>query len=82
MHRFEPRFPRRLSLRLPTTVTRLAVPGECELEPGVVVALDAIAAAGMGTLSFAAEGDGADLSAVGAELFRDLAELLGLLGLE
>ena len=38
-------------------------------------------AAGMTVLGFAPEGDGADLAAAGAELFRDMAELPGLLGL-
>jgi len=44
---------------------------------GVTAAL----AAGMSVLGFAPEGDGADLAAAGAELFRDMAELPGLLGL-
>jgi HAD superfamily hydrolase (TIGR01509 family) len=38
-------------------------------------------AAGMSVLGFAPEGDGADLTAAGAELFRDMAALPGLLGL-
>ncbi len=38
-------------------------------------------AAGMAVLGFAPEGDGADLAAAGARLFRDMAELPGLLGL-
>ncbi len=38
-------------------------------------------AAGMNVLGFAPEGDGADLAAAGAALFRDMAELPGLLGL-
>ena len=36
----------------------------------------------MAVLGFAPEGDGADLAAAGADLFRDMAELPGLLGLE
>ena len=37
-------------------------------------------AAGMAVLGFAPEDDGADLAAAGARLFRDMAELPGLLG--
>ena len=43
--------------------------------------MTAAGAAGMNVLGFAPEGDGADLAAAGARLFRDMAELPGLLGL-
>ncbi len=44
--------------------------------------LGAARAAGMRVLGFAPEDDGADLAAAGANLFRDMAELPRLLGLE
>ncbi len=56
-------------------------PRACTVIEDSPLGVTAAKAAGMGVLGFAPEGDGADLAAAGAELFRDMAELPGLLGL-
>ncbi len=59
-------------------------PRACVMIEGSPLGVTAARAAGMAVLGFAGfapEGDGADLAAAGAWLFRDMAELPGLLGL-
>jgi HAD superfamily hydrolase (TIGR01509 family) len=56
-------------------------PRACVVIEDSPLGVSAAKAAGMGVLGFAPEGDGADLAAAGAALFRDMAELPGLLGL-
>ena len=56
-------------------------PRACVVIEDSPLGVTAAAAAGMNVLGFAPEGDGADLAAAGARLFRDMAELPGLLGL-
>jgi HAD superfamily hydrolase (TIGR01509 family) len=56
-------------------------PGACVVIEDSPLGVTAAKAAGMAILGFAPEGDGADLVAAGAELFHDMAELPGLLGL-
>ncbi len=56
-------------------------PERCVVIEDSPLGVTAALAAGMSVLGFAPEGDGADLAAAGAELFRDMAELPGLLGL-
>ena len=56
-------------------------PRTCVVIEDSPLGVAAAEAAGMDVLGFAPEGDGADLAAAGARLFRDMAELPGLLGL-
>ncbi len=56
-------------------------PGSCVVIEDSPLGVTAARAAGMAVLGFAPEGDGADLAAAGARLFRDMTELPGLLGL-
>ncbi len=56
-------------------------PRACAVIEDSPLGVTAARAAGMNALGFAPEGDGADLAAAGANLFRDMAELPGLLGL-
>ncbi len=56
-------------------------PGSCVVVEDSPLGVTGARAAGMAVLGFAPEGDGADLAAAGAALFRDMAELPGLLGL-
>lgn len=56
-------------------------PGTCVVIEDSPLGVTGARAAGMAVLGFAPEGDGAELAAAGAELFRDMAELPGLLGL-
>ena len=56
-------------------------PRACMVIEDSPLGVTAAKAAGMNVLGFAPEGDGADLAAAGARLFRDMAELPGLLGL-
>ena len=56
-------------------------PRACVVIEDSPLGVTAARAAGMAVLGFAPEGDGADLAAAGAGLFRDMAELPGLLGL-
>ncbi len=56
-------------------------PPRCLVIEDSPLGVTAARAAGMNVLGFASEGDGADLAAAGARLFRDMAELPGLLGL-
>ncbi len=57
-------------------------PRACVVIEDSPLGVTAARAAGMNVLGFVPEGDGADLAAAGAELFRDMAELPGLLGLD
>ena len=61
--------------------TMAVAPERCVVIEDSPLGVTAALAAGMSVLGFAPEGDGADLAAAGAELFRDMAELPGLLGL-
>ncbi len=56
-------------------------PRACVVIEDSPLGVTAAKAAGMDVLGFAPEGDGAELAAAGARLFRDMAELPGLLGL-
>ncbi len=56
-------------------------PRDCVVIEDRPLGITAAKAAGMDVLGFAPEDDGADLAAAGARLFRDMAELPGLLGL-
>jgi HAD superfamily hydrolase (TIGR01509 family) len=56
-------------------------PRACVVIEDSPLGVTAARAAGMNALGFAPEGDGADLATAGARLFRDMAELPGLLGL-
>ena len=56
-------------------------PPDCVVIEDSPLGVTAATAAGMGVLGFAPEGGGADLAAAGAVLFRDMADLPGLLGL-
>ena len=56
-------------------------PRACVVIEDSPLGVTAAKAAGMAVLGFAPEGNGADLAAAGADLFRDMAELPGLLGL-
>ncbi len=56
-------------------------PPRCLVIEDSPLGVTAARAAGMNVLGFAPEGDGADLAAAGGALFRDMAELPGLLGL-
>ncbi len=56
-------------------------PGSCVVIEDSPLGVTAAKAAGMAVLGFVPEDDGADLTAAGATLFRDMAELPGLLGL-
>ncbi len=56
-------------------------PRDCVVIEDSPLGITAAKAAGMDVLGFAPEDDGADLAAAGARLFRDMAELPGLLGL-
>ncbi len=56
-------------------------PRACVVIEDSPLGVAAARAAGMNVLGFAPEGDGADLAAAGARLFRDMAEQPGLLGL-
>jgi HAD superfamily hydrolase (TIGR01509 family) len=56
-------------------------PRACVVIEDSPLGVTAAKAAGMAVLGFAPEDDGADLTAAGATLFRDMAELPGLLGL-
>ena len=56
-------------------------PRACVVIEDSPLGVTAARAAGMSVLGFAPEGEGADLAAAGARLFRDMAELPGLLGL-
>ncbi len=56
-------------------------PRACVVIEDSPLGVTAAKAAGMSVLGFAPEGDGADLAAAGANLFRDMAELPALLGL-
>ncbi len=57
-------------------------PRACVVIEDSPLGVTAAKAAGMSVLGFAPEGDGADLAAAGARLFRNMAELPGLLGLD
>ncbi len=57
-------------------------PRACVVIEDSPLGVAAARAAGINVLGFAPEGDGADLAAAGARLFRDMAELPGLLGLD
>ena len=57
-------------------------PAACVVIEDSLLGVTAATAAGMGVLGFAPEGDGAELAAAGAVLFRDMAELPGLLGMD
>ncbi len=56
-------------------------PRACVVIEDSPLGVTAARVAGMNVLGFAPEGDGADLAAAGGALFRDMAELPGLLGL-
>ncbi len=56
-------------------------PQACVVIEDSSLGVTAARVAGMRVFGFAPEGDGADLAAAGATLFRDMAELPGLLGL-
>ncbi len=56
-------------------------PGSCVVIEDSPLGVTGARAAGMRVLGFAPEGDGTDLTAAGAEPFRDMAELPGLLGI-
>ncbi len=56
-------------------------PRACVVIEDSPLGVTAARVAGMRVFGFAPEGDGADLAAAGATLFRDMAELPGLLGL-
>ncbi len=56
-------------------------PRACVVIEDSPLGVTAARAAGMAVLGFAPKGDGADLATAGAALFRDMAELPGLLGL-
>ncbi len=58
-----------------------AAPRACVVIEDSPLGVMAGTAAGMRVLGFAPEGDSADLAAAGAALFRNMAELPGLLGL-
>ncbi len=57
------------------------LPQACIVIEDSPLGVTAAKAAGMAVLGFAPQGNGADLAAAGADLFRDMAELPGLLGL-
>jgi HAD superfamily hydrolase (TIGR01509 family) len=57
-------------------------PGTCVVIEDSPLGVTGARAAGMAVLGFAPDGDGAELAAAGAELFRDMTELPGLLGLD
>jgi HAD superfamily hydrolase (TIGR01509 family) len=59
-----------------------AAPRACVVIEDSPLGVIAATAARMRVLGFAPEGDGADLAEAGAELFRNMAELPGLLGLD
>ena len=56
-------------------------PERCLVIEDSPLGVTAARAAGMAVLGYAPEGDGAELTAAGATLFRNMAELPGLLGL-
>ncbi len=64
-----------------TAKTMGCAPERCVVIEDSPLGVTAARAAGMSVLGFAPEGDGADLAAAGANLFRDMAELPALLGL-